>query len=483
MDQYKRSKGPPKTELLGNVATDMNSVEQCLENDVIEWKMQLMSGPQSEDFAVDCFEKLADAAVLNRKSISVIFTEEFGEFIVGFLRTTPSLRSAVAVFHLLTELLSYDEGIIEYFDKSNIMELAGTMVSQDHNDLQRYSLHIYCQMLVCHQENSPIPFDIEVVCSWADMILNKLVTNTVLIEITQLLKQWIKYRDFHRHLRLILHTMWRIGNTFRNNEILGIIADAMNMLIYCDDQYFYRMYNEGLISLMNRHIADESDVKLNLPYLAPYLSMFAHALVVCSKPERVVIQLSRLGFDRIIEMMLNENRVISINAMHVIDGILLVEGDGSTTQALMRGCESMRVMAGKPDFIRIITDLVETFDDNPFDRKIAIAQLLKGLLGASNFTCYQILMEHEFFGSIKDLAAGTANINILKMLISLVHDIIFVAKMCGEVEMVKEQLNDHEVSEFVYSLMETDDPDIAYYVQKYDEIMKEIEPGEPPDQG
>ena len=53
--------------------------------------------------------------------------------------------------------------------------------------------------------------------------------------------------------------------------------------------------------------------------------------------------------------------------------------------------------------------------------------------------------------------------------------------MCGEFEMFKEKLNDHEVSEFVYSLMETDDPDIAYYVQKYDEIMKEIEPGEPPD--
>lgn len=475
MKEFKGSKVPSKAEVLGQLTADVNVIEQCLKEDIIEWKMQLMSGPQSEDFAVDPFEKLADAAVLNKASISVIFTEDFGEFIVSYLRTGASLRATVAVFHLLTELLSYDEAIIEYFDKSNIMYLAGTMVSHENNALQRYSLHIYSQMLVCHQENSPIPFDIDVVCTWADTILNKRVTKPVLIEITQLLKQWIKYRDFHRFRTLILRTMWKIGSTFRNNDVLGIIADAMNMLIHCDDRYYYEMYNEGLITLMNHHIADESNLKLNRPYLAPYLSMLAHALVVCSRPERVVIHLCCLGFDKVVEMMLNENRVVSMNAMHVIDSILEIEGDGCAMQTLTRGCESMRVMSGKREFLEIITGLVETFDDNPFDRKIAIAQLLKGLIGASNFDCYVVLMEHEFFGNIKDLAAGTANVSVLKMLISLVHGIIRIAKMCSEVEMVKEQLKDHEVSEFVYSLMETDDPDIAYYVSTYDEIMNEAD--------
>ena len=451
-------------------------VEPALKEDVTSWVRTLMEGSENWDLLIDYFEKLTEVTALNQATIGVFFDADFGEFVVHCLRNRPSSRPVVAIFHLLTRLIAYDEDILHFFDEKGIMELAGTMVTQDDVYLQEYALNIYCQMIVCHQENDPIPFDVPQICEWVDFVLSKLVSSKVVIEMAHLLKMLIKYRDFERYLPGILGAMAKLGSKVGNSEVLGIIADAVNMVAYCLDDPFLMIYNEGLINLFNAYIANESSVRRKILYLAPYLEALRRFLWKCrtaTKLGLVMAQVQRMGFTRLIDMVMNESIVISNNAIELICEILSIEGKTGIDER--RGRESMRVLATRDQFQEIVAELIKTFDDNPFDRKVSIARLIQALLKANVSSCYTLVMEMEFMANISDMAACTADTAVLKVLVSLVTSVVSVAKGCDELRMVQDQLVEHQITEFVMSLMEVNDSEIAYYVSKYDQLMREIE--------
>ena len=450
-------------------------VEPSLKDDVTSWVRTLMEGSENWDLVIDYFEKLTEVADLNQATIGVFFDGEFGEFVIHCLRNSPSSRPFVAIFHLITRLIAYDEDILRFFDEKGLMELAGRMVTQDDVNLQEYALNIYCQMMVCHQENDPIPFDVPQICEWVDYVLDRLVSNRVVVEMAHLLKMLIKYRDFERYLPRILGCMAKLGSKVGNSKVLGIIADAVNLVVYCCDDPFFMIYNEELINLFTAHIANESSVRRKILYLAPYLEVIRRLLGQCRSCKRlelVMAQVQRIGFTRLIDMVQNESVVISNNAIELICEILSIEGNTGIDER--RGRESMRVLAAKGKFDKIVADLIETFDDNPFDRKVSIARLIQALLKAHVFSCYTKVMETEFLANVSNMAACTADTAVLKVLVSLVTSVVSVAKRCDELQMVQAQLVEHQISEFVMSLVEVNDSEIAYYVSKYDRLMREI---------
>lgn len=385
--------------------------------------------------------------------IPYIYNEQFALFLLDCLENINDeqcINETLEIIYSFCES-SYFPGL--FFVQHDILRYAFSFISSENPKISYSSFGIINETLFLFQ-NQNLPFSVPGLLEQCQYLRVK--SHEIEKQIAIFLFYLVIYTPYQEYLIMILDIANNFIDIISDKESESAIVRMYHALIQSDTNIYRQLKHLGqidkLISCFLRYDLEKS----NDTFLK-YFTTFIADLLNYLAPEECIEIYSKIGFNNIRKLYSNK---------------VCEDSKYKSLYLFTRYAEILSTYDLK-EFIEFIIhiEFIETvllnFDKGDFDTKKLVLKFIWVMLQFQNISIYEQIMERDYIGLVLDLAEAANNICVLECYVETVCLLFSIASLCNEIPLIKQQIDQHNVSDVLNSIYEQGNEEVDAIVIKY----------------